>query len=38
LLGAANESWFKTQIIYYLPIPGVLQYFGLSTTDQIELG
>jgi hypothetical protein len=38
LLGAANESWFKTQIIYYLPIPGVLQYFGVSTTDQLELG
>jgi hypothetical protein len=38
VLGAANESWFKTQIIYYLPIPGVLQYFGVSTTDEIELG
>jgi len=38
VLGEANESWYKTQIIYYLPIPGVLQYFGLSTSDEIELG
>lgn len=38
VLGAANESWFKTQIIYYLPMPGVLQYFGVSTSDEIELG
>lgn len=38
VLGAANESWFKTQIIYYLPLPDVLQYFGVSTTDEIELG
>ncbi|MDD3653917.1 MAG: peptidase S41 [Desulfotomaculaceae bacterium] len=37
VLGAANESWFKTQIIYYLPLPGVLQYFGVSTSDEIEL-
>lgn len=37
VLGAANESWFKTQIIYYLPLPDVLQYFGVSTTDEIEL-
>lgn len=38
VLGAANESWFKTQIIYYLPLPGVLQYFGVNTSDEIELG
>ncbi len=37
VLGEANESWFRTQIIYYLPIPGVIQYFGLSTSDEIEL-
>lgn len=37
LLAGANESWFKTQIVYYLPIPGVLQYFGLSKSDEIEL-
>lgn len=38
LLAGANESWFKTQIVYYLPIPGVLKYFGLSNSDEIELG
>jgi len=38
LLGAANESWFKTQIVYYLPLPDVLQYFGVSTSEEIELG
>lgn len=38
LLDGANESWFKTQIIYYLTIPGVLKYFGLSKSDEIELG
>ena len=37
LLAGANESWFKTQIVYYLPIPGVLKYFGLSNSDEIEL-
>lgn len=37
LLGEANESWFKTQIIYYLPLPDVLQYFGLSSSEEIEL-
>ncbi|MFZ7103779.1 MAG: S41 family peptidase [Peptococcaceae bacterium] len=37
LLAGANESWFQTQIVYYLPIPGVLQYFGLSKGDEIEL-
>lgn len=37
LLAGANESWFKTQVIYYLPIPGVLEYFGLSTSEEIEL-
>lgn len=38
LLYGANESWFKTQIIYYITIPGVLKYFGLSESDEIELG
>ena len=38
LLAGANESWFKTQVVYYLPLPGVLQYFGLSKSDEIELG
>ncbi|UWG96506.1 peptidase S41 [Dehalobacter sp. DCM] len=38
ILAGANESWFKTQVIYYLPMPGVLKYFGLSTSDEIELG
>jgi hypothetical protein len=37
LLAGANDSWFKTQIVYYLPIPGVLKYFGLSNGDEIEL-
>lgn len=37
LLAGANESWFKTQIVYYLPIPGVLKYFGLSDSDELEL-
>ncbi|TEB15610.1 Peptidase family S41 [Pelotomaculum sp. FP] len=38
LLAGANESWFKTQIVYYLPMPGVLTYYGLSKADEIELG
>lgn len=38
LLAGANESWFKTQITYYLTIPGILKYFGLSKSDEIELG
>jgi len=38
LLGGANDSWFKTRIVYYLPLPGILQYFGLSKSDEIELG
>ncbi|MGI6450033.1 MAG: peptidase S41 [Desulfitobacteriia bacterium] len=38
VLGEANESWFKAQIVYYLPIPGVLQYFGLITGEEMELG
>ncbi|MGI6119271.1 MAG: peptidase S41 [Desulfosporosinus sp.] len=38
ILAGANESWFKTQIVYYLPIPGVLKYFGLSKAEEIELG
>lgn len=37
MLGEANESWFKTQIIYYLPLPDVLQYFGLSDSEEIDL-
>lgn len=37
LLAGANDSWFKTQVVYYLPIPGVLKYFGLSNGDEIEL-
>ncbi|KPU43511.1 peptidase family S41 [Oxobacter pfennigii] len=37
LLAGANESWFKTQVIYYLPMPGVLKYFGLSKEDEIGL-
>jgi hypothetical protein len=38
LLAGANESWFRTQIVYYLPLPGILKYFGLSKEDEIELG
>ena len=38
LLAGANESWFKTQITNYLTIPGILKYFGLSKSDEIELG
>ena len=38
ILAGVNESWFKTQIVYYLLIPGVLKYFGLSNADEIELG
>lgn len=38
LLAGANESWFKTQVTYYLPIPGVLKYFNLNHSDEIELG
>jgi len=38
ILAGANESWFKTQIVYYLPMPNVLRYFGLSQADEIELG
>jgi len=37
LLAGANESWFKTQVIYYLQIPGILKYFGISSSDEIEL-
>ncbi|MBC2580071.1 S41 family peptidase [Clostridium sp. DJ247] len=37
LLAGANENWFKTQVIYYIPIPSVLQYFGISNSDEIEL-
>ncbi|KAE9630661.1 peptidase S41 [Defluviitalea raffinosedens] len=37
LLQGANESWFKNQVIYYLTIPGVLKYFGLSESDEIGL-
>jgi C-terminal processing protease CtpA/Prc len=37
LLAGANESWFRTQIVYYLPLPGILKYFGLSKGDEIEL-
>ena len=27
ILAGANESWFRTQIVYYLPMPNVLRYF-----------
>ena len=37
MLAGANASWFKTQIVYYLPMPGILKYFGLSQADEIEL-
>ncbi len=38
ILAGANENWFKTQITYYLTVPGVLKYFGLSKSDEVELG
>lgn len=38
LLAGANDSWFQTQIVYYMTIPDVLKYFGLSMSDEIELG
>lgn len=38
LFEGANESWFKTQVVYYLQIPGVIRYFGLSSTDEIDMG
>ncbi|MEN6327534.1 MAG: peptidase S41 [Syntrophomonas sp.] len=38
ILAGANESWFKTQVVYYLPMPDVLKYFSLSKADDIELG
>jgi len=38
ILAGANESWYKTQMVYYLPMPNVLRYFGLSQSDEIELG
>lgn len=37
LLAGSNENWFKTQVMYYIPIPNVLQYFGISKSDEIEL-
>jgi len=38
LLAGANESWFKTQVVYYLPLPAVLQYFGLSRPAEEDGG
>jgi len=38
LLAGSNESWFKNQCVYYLVIPGVLNYFGISDSDEIRLG
>lgn len=37
LLAGANESWLRTQIVYYLPMPAVLKYFGVADADEIEL-
>ncbi|MHB8063635.1 MAG: S41 family peptidase [Ruminiclostridium sp.] len=37
LFTGANESWFKTQVIYYLPFPAILKYFGISNSDELEL-
>jgi hypothetical protein len=37
VLAGANDSWFKTQVVYYLPLPGILKYFGVSQADEIEL-
>lgn len=37
LLGGANENWFKTQVMYYVPIQSVLKYFGIIDKDEIEL-
>ncbi len=36
ILAGANDSWFKTQIVYYLPIPGVLRYFGVDQREKSE--
>ena len=33
----SNESWFENQCVYYLVIPGVLNYFGISDSDEISL-
>lgn len=37
MLKGANESWFKTQIVYYLSMPNVLKYFDIVKDDNIEL-
>ena len=37
LLAGSNDSWFKNQSIYYLVIPDVLSYYGISDSDQITL-
>ncbi len=37
LLAGANESWFKTQVMYYIPMTSVLKYFGIIKSDEIEL-
>lgn len=37
LLAGANESWFRTQVMYYIPMPSVLKYFGIINSDELEL-
>jgi C-terminal processing protease CtpA/Prc len=37
LLAAANENWFKTQVVYYISIPKVLKYFKAINTEELEL-
>lgn len=37
MLKGANESWFKTQVVYYLAMPNVLKYFDIVKDDKIEL-
>ncbi len=37
LLAGANNSWFKTQVMYYLTIPSILKYFEIIDDDMIDL-
>ena len=33
----ANEQWFKNQVMYYIPSPALLKYFGIIEEDKISL-